>query len=205
MLPHVLVVCSGLVLRRLRVACTSLRGDVLSWNGCVMTYESTITTIRSIGLTDTTLAAETSAREEKQCDQLNRRPPETWFLASSGSSRGRAVHERDALGPAVLRARPRGPCLPCILVTARPPRAPVENTCTAKKRFEESGARVPLGARRVRAHQDQTPWPCSDDIHRASAARTPLAVLRIQGEIRIMSLRGTSRDGARLSERHTAH
>ena len=146
MLPHVLVMCSGLVLRRLRVACTSLRGDVLSWNVCIMMYESTINTIRSIGLTDTTVAANKSTRDEKQHDQLNRRLRETCFLASSCSSGGRPVHNRDALGPAVLRARPRGPCAPCILVTARPPRAPVENTCTATKRFEESGARVPLGA-----------------------------------------------------------
>ena len=112
----------------------------------IMMYESTINTIRSIGLTDTTVAANKSTRDEKQHDQLNRRLWETCFLASSCSAGGRPVHNRDALGPAVLCARPHGPCAPCILVTARPPRAPVENTCTAKKRFEESGARVPLGA-----------------------------------------------------------
>ena len=118
----------------------------MSWSGCIMMYESTISTVRPKGLIDTTLAANKSARDEKQRDQLNGRLPETRFLASGEAACGRPVHNRDAPGPAVLRARPRGPCAPCILVTARPPRAPVENTCTATKRFEESGARVPLGA-----------------------------------------------------------
>ena len=146
MFPHILVVCSGLVLGRLRVVSTSLRGDVLSWSGCIMMYESTINTVRPEGLIHTTLAANKSAREEKQRDQLNGRLRETRFIASGEAAGGRPVHNRDPPGPAVLRARPRGPCAPCILVTARPPRAPVENTCTATKRFEESGARVPLGA-----------------------------------------------------------
>ena len=118
----------------------------MSWSGCIIMYESTISTVRPKGLIDTTLAANKSARDEKQRDQLNGRLPETRFLASGEAACGRPVHNRDAPGPAVLRARPRGPCAPCILVTARPPRAPVENTCTATKRFEESGARVPLGA-----------------------------------------------------------
>jgi hypothetical protein len=111
-----------------------------------MIYESTINTIRSIGLTDTTVAANKSTRDEKQHNQLNGRLQETRFLASSEAAGGRPVHKCDALGPAVLRARPRGPCLPCILVTPRPPRAPVEKTCAAEKRVDESGARAPLGA-----------------------------------------------------------
>ena len=56
------------------------------------------------------------------------------------------MHNRDAPGPAVMRARPSGPCVPCILVTARPPGAPVKNTCAEEKRGDESGARAPLGA-----------------------------------------------------------
>ena len=111
-----------------------------------MMYESTISTVRPKGLIDTTLAANKSARDEKQRDQLNGRLRETRFIASGEAAGGRPVHNRDPPGPAVLRARPRGPCAPCILVTARPPRAPVEKTCAAEKRVDESGARAPLGA-----------------------------------------------------------
>ena len=121
----------------------------MSWSGCIMMYESPINTVRPEGLIHTTLAANKSAREEKQRDQLNGRLRETRFIASGEAAGGRPVHNRDAPGPAVLRARPRGPCAPCILVTARPPRAPVENTCATEKRVDESGARAPLGAQRA--------------------------------------------------------
>ena len=114
-----------------------------------MIYESTINTIRSIGLTDTTVAANKSTRDEKQHHQLNGRLRETRFLASSEAAGVRPVHNRDEHAPSVLRARPRGPCAPCILVTARPPRAPVENSCATEKRVDESGARAPLGAQRA--------------------------------------------------------
>ena len=92
---------------------------------------------------------QTIAQDEKHCHQLNGRLREPRFIESGEAAGGRPVHDRNAPGPSVLRARPRGPCAPCILVTARPPRALVENTCAAKKRVDESGARAPLGAQRA--------------------------------------------------------
>ena len=121
MFLHVLVVCSCLVLRRLRVVSAPFRGDVLSSSWSIMIYESTINTMRPKGLTDTTVAANKSARDETQGDQLNRRLQQTCFMASGEAASGHAVQNRDALGPAVLRARLRGPCAPCILMPARPP------------------------------------------------------------------------------------